>query len=105
VGLFDQLPMIEARIYLQHTRYKPVGLVAIALGATEHDVNIPSDWIEYRVAGMKSIVPVVNLSKQIGHAIELLPGETDFSKGFRIALDAAAPAGLTLNYGFLVGSD
>ncbi|KKK72507.1 hypothetical protein LCGC14_2903170, partial [marine sediment metagenome] len=41
----------------------------------------------------------------IGHAIELLPGETDFSKGFRIAFDSAAPAGLTVNYGFLVGSD
>ena len=99
------LPMIEAQIYVQHTRYKPMGLVAIALGATEHDVNIPQDAFEYRTAGMTSIVPVVNLSKQIGHAIELLPGETDFSKGFRIAFDAAAPAGLTVNYGFLVGSD
>ena len=66
------LPMIEARTYFQHTRYKPAGLVAIALGATEHDVNIPSDGFEYRTAGMTSIIPVVNLNKQIGHAIELL---------------------------------
>ncbi len=99
------LPMIEARTYLQHTRYKPAGLVAIALGATEHDVNIPSDGHEYRTAGMTSIIPLVNLNRSVGHWIELLPGETDFSKGFRIALDAAAPAGLTANYGFLVGGD
>lgn len=99
------LPMIEAQIYVQHTRYKSAGLVAIALGATEHDVNIPSDGFEYRTAGMTSIIPLLNLNKQVGYSIELLPGETDFSKGFRIALDAAAPAGLTANYGFLVGAD
>ena len=96
------LPM-EAINYLQATRYKPVGLVAIALGVTEHDVNIPQDAFEYRTNGMTNIVPVVNLNKSVGHWVELLPGQTDFSKGFRIALDAAAPAGLTANYGFLVG--
>lgn len=96
---------IEARIYLQATRYRPAGSVAITLNATEHDVVIPDDGFTYRTSGMSSIVPMVTLNLIVTYAIEFRPGETDFSKGFRIILGAPAPAGLKASYSFAVGAD
>lgn len=96
---------IEARRYLEATRYQPAGSVAITLNATEHDVQILDDGFTYRTSGMVNIVPMVTLNLNVAYAIEFRPGETDFSKGFRIALGAPAPAGLTASYSFAVGAD
>ena len=96
---------IEARRYLEATRYKPAGSVAITLAATEHDVNIPADGFSYRTAGMVNIVPMVTLNLIVTYSVEFLPGKTDFSAGFRIALGAPAPSGLKASYSFAVGAD
>jgi len=108
VGALEVLALplpIEARVYLQATRYRPTGSVAITLNATEHDVVIADDGFTYRTSGMTSIVPMVTLNLIVTYAIEFRPGETDFSKGFRIILGAPAPAGLTASYSFAVGAD
>lgn len=102
MGLFSQLPMLEARITVQYGRYASQGRVAVTLDATEHDVNlgaIPSPLVgmEYRL-GSINIAPMVTLNWLSTYAVEPLPSETDFTTGFRVIFGAPAPAGAELHY-------
>jgi len=90
------LPIIEARIYLQHARYSPRQQIAVSLGATEHDITF-TDRPEFAYRN-PDVAPVVSLNWLTSHAIEPLPGNSDFKQGFRILFGAPAPAGATANY-------
>lgn len=87
---------IEARIYLQHTRYAPKQRVAVTLNATEHDVTF-TDRPEFAYRN-PDIAPTVSLNWLTSHGIEPLPGQTDFKTGFRVIFGAPAPASAVLNY-------
>ena len=102
MGLFDQLPMLEARITVQYGRYASAGRVAVTLNATEHDVNLgtapsPLAGMEYRM-GSINIAPMVTLNKPIPFGVVPLPSQTDFTTGFRVIFAAPAPAGLEIHY-------
>ena len=102
MGLFSQLPMLEARIYVQYGRYASAARVAVTLDATEHDVNLavaPSalPGLEYRT-GQVTPAPMVTLNWLTTYAVEPLPGKSDFTTGFRIIFGAPAPAGAELHY-------
>ena len=102
MGLFSQLPMLEARITVQYGRYASAGRVAVTLNATEHDVNLgtapsPLAGMEYRM-GSINIAPMVTLNEPIPFGVVPLPGKTDFTTGFRVIFAAPAPAGLEIHY-------
>ncbi len=102
MGLFSQLPMLEARLTVQYGRYASAGRVAVTLGATEHDVNLgaspsPLPGMEYRL-GSINVAPMVTLSEPIPFGVVPLPGKTDFTTGFRVIFAAPAPAGLEIHY-------
>ena len=90
------LPIIEARIYLQHTRYAPKQQVGVTLNATEHDVTF-TDRPEFAYRN-PNVAPTVSLNWLTTSAVEPLPGETDFKTGFRVIFGAPAPASAVLNY-------
>ena len=94
------LPMIEARIYLQHTRYAPKQQVAITLDATEHDVTF-TDRPEFAYRN-PDVAPGVSLNWLTSHGVEPLPGQSDFKTGFRVIFGAPAPASAILNYQVLI---
>ena len=102
MGLFSQLPMLEARITVQYGRYSSAGRVAVTLNATEHDVNLgtapsPLAGMEYRM-GSINIAPMVTLNWVTAFAVEPLPAKSDFTTGFRVIFAAPAPAGAELHY-------
>jgi len=85
---------IKARKFLEATRYAGASLVAIAPGATEVDVTIPTAWTSISV----DVVPQIVLNFLTSYGVEPLPGKTDFKLGFRVILGAPAPAGSKLSY-------
>lgn len=87
---------IEARIYLQHTRYAPKQRVAVTLNATEHDITF-TDRPEFAYRN-PNVAPSVELNWLTSKAVEPLPGQTDFKTGFRVIFGAPAPANSVLNY-------
>ena len=102
MGLFNQLPMIEARIRVQYGRFSAAARVAVALDATEHDVNLgaaPSvlAGMEYRT-GTITPAPMVMPNWLTSIAVEPLPGETDFNTGFRVLFGAPAPSGAEIHW-------
>ena len=106
MGLFNQLPMIEGRITVQYGRFASAARVPVALGATEHDVNLAAApsvlaGMEYR-AGQTTPVPSILLNWLTSVAVEPLPGKTDFNTGFRILFGAPAPAGAEVNWSIAV---
>ena len=87
---------IEARVYLQNTRYRPTAQVAVALGATEHDVSFTlRSEFAYR---NPTVAPMVTLNWLTSYGVEPLAGEVDFRIGFRVIFGAPAPAGAVLNW-------
>ncbi len=94
---------IEARLYLQQTRYQPAQQVAVTLGASEIDITF-SQRPEFAYRNL-DVAPMVTLNWLTTSSIEPLPGQTDFKTGFRVLFGLLAPAGAKINYSVpIVGS-
>ena len=93
------MPLIpyKARQRLEYTKYGPATRVPVSTSATEHDVNI-NLTISAETSILVDVAPVVTLSWLTSHAVEFLPGKTDYKEGFRAIFGAPAPAGATLSY-------
>ena len=90
-----------ARRRLEHTKYGPAASVSVALGATEHDVSI-YQGVGGDTSVKTNVVPIVTLHWLTTFGVEFLPGQTDFSTGFRVIFGAPAPASATLDYAMRV---
>lgn len=94
---------LRARQRLQYTKYRTVTEVAIPLNATELDIQIDTS-IGADTSILLKVAPMVTLNNNIiPFAIALLPGQSDFRRGFRLLLGAPAPAGTTVNYSLPIG--
>jgi hypothetical protein len=91
---------IEARRYLEATRYAAKQQVAVTLDATEHDVTF-TDRPEFAYRN-PNVAPVVSMNWLTSHGVEPLPGQSDFKTGFRVIFGAPAPASAVLNYQVLI---
>lgn len=94
---------IEARIYLQHVRYRGAQQVAVTQGASEIDITFNQrPEFAYR---NPDVAPTVALNWLTTSSIEPLPGQTDFKTGFRVLFGLLAPAGAKLNYNVRIVGD
>lgn len=87
----------KMRQRLEYTKYGPKTRTPVTSGVTEFDVNI-NLTISAETSFLVDVAPVVTLSWLTSHAVEFLPGKTDYKEGFRAIFGAPAPAGANLSY-------